>query len=496
VSGYRTPGGLGAAVFIAFLAVINPDPAVRAGGEEGRRCQGSVPEYLWTAPISGSSRALLLPRPDLPVRVSDRNLEAYDGDSGTLRWSLSADGAREVRIEDAGAFGLIVQQRFDRPPPVSGMTTGRSYRLRAIDPRTGAVLWDTDQVAGDCICIEALSEAGRLLLLVRSTDGGSALVALSLAEGDVIWETGLAPLPDVEFGIRPDPARWYVASNGILYRTDRREPTLSVAAIALESGDLQWVGYLAGEEAGSDLLLNSTGEVLCAAGENLYRLDRRSGAILWTFRGRWRPREVRSPWLLVQTAEGNRLQMVHVNTGEERWRSPARAAIPSAAPVIWSSEGVLSPEAGGGAALWSVSNGRSVENNRGGYRSLRGAQETIVAWDDGLLFVMQSPSGGTLLRLDARARQMWSVPLPASADGAPGPAVISHPGQDRGEGAIALAARGEGEGCELVLYDCSTGTELARDGLDPEAPYVVSDPGTRKFFYLTADAHLVAAGRR
>ena|GEM_PF-2182679 len=460
----------------------------------GRRLQ-DVPPRLWSTPVTGSTEALLLPRPGLLVRLTGQVIEGYDTATGRRRWNLPREGARGVRVVAADDGTVVVLQRFDRPPPSSGLVSGASYRLRTVTPGEGTIGWDTGAVAGDCISVSIASAADRLLLLVRTDAGESALFALSLEQGRVVWEAGFAPLPGTDGNRTPDFDHWYAIEDDVLYRLDRREPTLAVSALSLESGDLRWVGYLSGEAGGPDHRIFCFEGNLLVSGENLSSLDPVNGAIRWSLEGRWEPLELKAPWLLAGTAEGDRLQMLHAVTGEERWRSAPRVEIPAGAPVVWNAEGILSPAPGGAATLLSATTGRDVEESRGAYRPLRNGIEMIAAYAGGLVFVTLSDQGGAMVRLDARANRLWNVPLPGYAGSPLHPALVSAPLAGAGNGAVAVVVTGTDQACALMICDLAGGAELARYALEPGQPLFVAEPAAGRLYFIDAGGELAAAGR-
>ncbi len=482
----RRVGRATAAVMVALVGTLGAD--MPAGGQE---VPGSI---VWSTAVEGRSVALIMPLPGAPVRIGERSVEGYDADTGTVRWTMPREGDAALHLSgEAGTGRILVRQRFDRPPPTSGRTTGRSWRLRMIDHRTGATVWDTDPVAGDCISAGIVEGRDTILLLVRDETGAGTLVARSASNGEIRWTAGYGALPDVPFGEQPETERWYATSEEVLYRIDRREPTVSVAALALADGALRWVGYLGAESAGENLVLDATAGLLLATGADLHRLNASSGAVLWTVHGRWMPIEIRAPWVLLQAGDGSRLQMVHLNTGAERWRSPPRLDSPLNAPVIWGEEGIVTGEGGGTAALWSVTDGRNTARSHGGYRPVRGAVEEIFAWAGGHVFVTVNTRGGTMLRTGVRAQVLWSVPLPGCADLADRTApVVSAPVAGDGAGWILVAVSPAGSGPELVRYDLGTGADVERIALDPRAPLFTVDPGARRIYVCGPDGQVKA----
>lgn len=163
-------------------------------------------------------------------------------------------------------------------PPVLGdgrlVVVGRSS-VAALDPETGDTLWSVDRATGTG---GAPALAGDLVLFVEGQGEEAALVAVTAAEGELVWRTGLdAHAPG---GVTVEGGRAFVAS---------RAGTLH--AVDVEDGSVEWT--LPEDRSGRrfESAPAVAGGLVLVTGQNrqdrtsfLHAIDEESGERSWGYR--------------------------------------------------------------------------------------------------------------------------------------------------------------------------------------------------------------------
>jgi len=435
-------------------------------------------EQLWEQDLEGTTERLQMVGEDVVIRTSNRSIEARAVETGNLIWSVARDGARAVQISHAaGSPWIMILHRFDRPPPSSGRSEGSSWRLSLYREDAPEPIWVSSTEEGDALDGWLIPEQDRIALLVRNDQGKGTLTVRTLTSGRGEWNLEYGIIDAVPLDERVDGATYFTTSDNLLFRVDRREPTISLAAHDLSNGDLKWVGYLRGED--SRLRLISRDGNLFATGRMFTAIDPATGSVLWQHEEPWELNEARPPWLLVRHVDGGRLQLIHLNSGEKRWRSAPRTAAGIASVVGWFQEGLLIGSERGETALYGISDARRQDTERARYRAPgRGETEQVHVLTDGLLFVRTGPGGNVILRTDTRGGTRWltdlSVPgLPTRGErrGGEGPATPTPAGLavDGSGGTLWVTGQAAG-GPVIVPVDLLNGREgesLALNGMEP-----------------------------
>lgn len=138
------------------------------------RVVGDVPGYAVEAAVSDGSGPGTL----LAMGSADAVLRAYDAD-GTLRWrTVTRTGGQRFLAEVAGTV-LVMTGVGD---------------VRGLDAATGATLWrwdGTEATGGyseDHYVSQTFTDGESVLLVTENGSGGTGLVALDAASGEVVWE--------------------------------------------------------------------------------------------------------------------------------------------------------------------------------------------------------------------------------------------------------------------------------------------------------------------
>ncbi len=400
------------ALSLVFIAL--PITQSRADGSAVPKAGGgdqSASERIWDRELDGRTESLQIVGNDTVVRLSNRSVEAYVIETGSLIWSIARDGAGSVMISDVeGTPFIVLLHRFDRPPPTSGLAEGTSWRVSVYRHDATEPVWESGQREGDAIGCWPVPDHGRIIVLVRNDGEGGSLSAISLLDGAFLWDVEYGDLDSVPHGERAPQAQYFTTAGDRLFRVDRRERTVSLAAHDLSDGSLKWVGYLQGEER--DLRLTTRDGRLYVTGAMFTSIDPESGSVLWQISEPWMPLDERMPWMLACHPDGTRLQLIHVNSGEERWRSPTRISGSIASIISWFPEGLLVGGERGETTLYGVVDANKISSERTRYQGPgRSGVEKIFALPDGLLFVRSGPRGSLILRTDTRGGTTWQTEL-------------------------------------------------------------------------------------
>ncbi len=434
------------------------------------------------------------------VRLSDRSVEARAVATGELIWSTARDGAHSVQISGAaGTPWIAILTRFDRPLPSSGRAEGTSWRLSLFRDDASGPVWVSRTGEGDAPGCWLMPDQDRIAVFVRDERGNGTLVVFSLSDGARAWSLEYGPVDEVPPGEWVADEKYFTTSGDRLFRVDRREETLIVDAHDLSNGDLKWVGYMSGERAG--LRLMSREEDLFATGRKLTAIDPASGLVLWQHRVPWVPIESRPPWMLVRDVDGSHFQLIHVNSGEERWRSTPQAAVGTVGVAGWFPEGLLVGGERGETVLYGISNGRRQDTERARYQAPgREGIERIFVLPDGLIFVRTGPQGNLVLRTDARGGTRWqttlSVPgLPVAREryGRERQVVSSPVGlMEDGTGGSLWVTGDAPPGPVLVQVDLLTGREGESLAISGDEPFFAVCGSRSTVILVAADGRLSA----
>ena len=146
------------------------------------RVVGDVPGYVVEPAVSDGSGSGTL----LAMGTADAVLRAYDAD-GTLRWrTVTRTGGQRFLAEVAGTV-LVMTGVGD---------------VRGLDAATGATLWrwDGTEATGGYSEVHYVSQTftdgESVLLVTENGSGGTGLVALDAASGEVVWEQHGDTTPD------------------------------------------------------------------------------------------------------------------------------------------------------------------------------------------------------------------------------------------------------------------------------------------------------------
>ena len=146
------------------------------------RVVGDVPGYVVEPAVSDGSGSGTL----LAMGTADAVLRAYDAD-GTLRWrTTTRAGGQRFLAEVAGTM-LVMTGVGD---------------VRGLDAATGATLWrwdGTEATGGyseDHYVSQTFTDGESVLLVTENGSGGTGLVALDAASGEVVWEQHGDTTPD------------------------------------------------------------------------------------------------------------------------------------------------------------------------------------------------------------------------------------------------------------------------------------------------------------
>ncbi len=453
---------------------------------------------LWERAVSDRTESLQVFSGTSLVRIGTRTIDGFEAATGAPTWTVARDGAAAVQVwEVAGAPYVALLRRFDRPPPASGLIEGTSYCLHVVKSETGTLVWNTGIVSGDCQYAEAYPEQDRLIAVLRSDEGTCTIAAFTLSAGGRLWEIELGDIEALGFGESLQASRYYGVAGDRLFRVDRRERTISVSAHDLRSGDLRWVSYLEGEQ--KDVVLSPHDDILYAIGRNFCCIDPRTGAVQWVLRGAWLPVEERTPWLFVCRADGSRIQLVHRNTGEERWRSTPRTRDPLV--IIWTPAGVLVGESRGRTALWAVVDGKRIARQGTRYRApSRNDFEDAFPLSDGMLFVLTGARGSEILRVGQTGDTRWRAEIEAPprmlvADiverWGGEPLVLAGADADRDPESVWVVSTVGGQ-AGLRRVDLATGAGVEEVSIDPANPVFAADRMSHRLFFIDPYGKLVA----
>lgn len=490
---------LAVSMLILAVPIVQPRATSAAAPAEVVGTQ-SGGERIWDRELDGRTEFLQMVGDDTVVRLSNRSVEAYAVETGDLIWNAARDGAGSVMIsEAAGTPFIVLLHRFDRPPPTSGRAEGTSWQVSVYRRDAAGPVWESGPREGDALGCWPIPDHDRIIILVRNDGDSGSLFAVALRSGDFLWDVEYGELDEVPHGERAPSGRYFATDGERLFRVDRRERTVSLAAHDLSNGELKWVGYLQKEE--SDLRLTARDGHLYATGAMLTSIDLASGSVLWQLAEPWVPLDERMPWMLARHLDGSRLQLIHVNSGEERWRSPPRITAGPVSIVSWFPEGLLVGGERGATTLYAMVDANRISSERARYKaSGRSDTEKIFALPDGLLFVRSGPKGNLVLRTDTRGDARWqtelSVPGPGTGGGGSEGAerFFSPPVgiEADGTGGSLWIAGSTGVERMVTRVDLQTGEEWESHALLRSEPiFVVSDVHS-VIVFIAADGKLAA----
>jgi outer membrane protein assembly factor BamB len=195
------------------------------------------------------------------VGTSDGRLATFDAATGAKKWEARLTG--EVLARPAVAAQAVVVRTVDG-------------HLRALSPEDGRELWTDDEAVPRLTLRGTAPPVIAGDTVVCGFDNGK-VAAYGLANGDVLWETALAPprgrtelerLVDIDGAVRVSGRDVFAA--GFQGR---------VAMLALDSGQVWW-----GRDLSSHRGLEVDGETLyvTAADGSIQALRRRDGTPVWT----------------------------------------------------------------------------------------------------------------------------------------------------------------------------------------------------------------------
>lgn len=461
----------------------------------------SAVSTIWEREIPDETEYLEVISDKIVIRVGSAVIEGYDTVTGELKWGMRRDGATAVhfhKIENSP--NLLVLSRFNRPTPESGMIEGNSYRLSLLQQEEGTLLWDTGAVLGDCLNVEAIPDSDRALLLVRGDDGSGKLFVLVLSDGSNVWDIDFRELEEVPSGESLQVQKYYTVGDGRLFRIDRRERVISVAAHDLMDGNLRWVGYLRDET--EDVVINRFGRALYITGRNLSCMDPASGVIRWHMENGWLPLIEQEPWLLLHLPGKDRLQLVQSETGQEQWRSEPSVAINATSSISWNPNGILTGESRGVTTLLNRVDGKRISRGKPQYpASSRRTREEVFTLSEGLLFLQVGSKRSTVLRVDGRGVVRWEVELspPAVPDeilrGEAGRGrLYTVPGEGAGvlwAGSIWVVSSKDGEAV-LERVDLGSGKSGGIVNVLATRPVFAASDMNRHVYYVSRNGKLVA----
>ncbi len=490
------------AIFLFPLLAVSSWPDIYSGDHSSDR--GSSPRQvtrLWERAVADRTEKIESISKATVVRIGSRTIDGYDSENGQPKWSVARDGASSVLIKEIpGSSNIIVMRNFDRPPPSSGLRDGSSYGLHYLNADTGNMFWNTGIVSGRCLSVQVVAEKNRVVTIFRSDSGSGSIEALSLSSGQREWRLDLGEIEEADSEHVISTDRHYSIISDRLFRVDRRERTISVSSHDLENGDLKWVGYLKGEE--EDLRLSTTGELLFATGEKIFRIDRGSGGVQWMLDDPWLPVKEQNPWLLALRSDGSRIQLIHRNSGEERWRSAPRIASDNPLAICWTQSGILIGESRGRTTLWAMIDGRRIARESNRYRApSRNDYEYAKVLSGGILFVKIGSRGSELLRVNERGETSWSLQIAApprsffsSGNRLTGDDLfhLSGAGSDGDPAVLWLVTSLEGNAA-IQMVDLPAGNIGGSVQINTELPAFSVDSEKNRVFFIDAEGMLVAS---
>jgi len=369
-----------------------------------------------------------------------------------------------------------------------------------VQSETDTLVWNTGIVSGDCQYAEAYPQQDRLIAVLRSEEGNCTIAAFALSAGGRLWEIELGDVEALGFGESLQASSYYGVAGDRLFRVDRRERTISISAHDLGSGDLRWVSYLEGEQR--DIVLFPHGDILYAVGKNSYCIDPGTGTVQWVLRGAWLPVEERTPWLLVCRADGSRIQLVHRNTGEERWRSTPRISTQDPLAITWMPAGVLVGESRGRTALWAVVDGKRIARQGTRYRApSRNDFEDAFPLSDGMFFILTGSRGSEILRVGETGDTRWMAVIEAPPRMLVSdiverwggePFVLAGADADRNPESVWVVSTVGGQ-AGLQRVDLNSGANVEEVSINPANPVFTADRMSHRLFFINPSGKLVAA---
>lgn len=435
------------------------------------------------------------------VRIGSRTIDGYNSEDGQPKWSVTRDGALSVLVEKIpGSSNIVVLRNFDRPPPLSGLRDGSSYSLHYLNADSGDMFWNTGIVSGQCQSAQIIAEKNRIVIILRSDSGVGSIDVLSLMSGQREWDLDLGEIEEVDSEHVFSTDRHYSVISDGFFRVDRRERMLSVSSHDLENGDLKWVAYFRGE--GEDLRLTATGELLFATGGMSYRIDRGNGSVQWNLDDPWLPVKEQNPWLLTLRSDGGRIQLIHRNSGEERWRSSPRIASGNPMAICWTQDGILVGESRGRTTLWGMVDGRRIARESNRYRApSRNDYEYAKALSSGMLFVQVGSRGSEVLRVNERGETSWSLQIAAPPRSFLSSKSLlteddlfhlSGAGSD-GDPTVLWLVTSLGGNTGIQMVDLRAGRIGGSVQINSELPAFSVDSDKNRIFFIDADGMLVAS---
>jgi len=194
------------------------------------------------------------------VGTQDGEVHAYDAASGGERWV--AQVSSEVLAAPVSQEGIVVVRSID----------GRVFGL---DAGTGRRIWIYDHA------VPLLTLRGNSRPLIRAGqvfigyDGGQ-VVALSLADGSLVWEQPVVSTEgrsELERLADIDGQLVYVAADLLVASYKSR-----LASLAADSGRLLWFKDIA---SATGVTIDRVNLAVTDSEDNVWLLDRRNGSTLW-----------------------------------------------------------------------------------------------------------------------------------------------------------------------------------------------------------------------
>lgn len=260
---WTTQAGAGSEEDYLKLSPLVSGGKVFAVGSEGRvgAYEADTGRSLWQvqteAPISsapGSGDGLVL------VGTQDAEVLALDESSGEIVWRARVSS--EVLSPPQASRGIVVARTVDG-------------RLFGLDAQQGSQLW----VYGETVPVLTLRGTSAPLLTGNRVICGFAngkLVALTLSQGELIWEARIAePRGRTELERLVDISGELKADQGVVYAASFQG---RIAAVEIETGRALW-GRDISSYAGFDLDANNL--YVTDDEGRVIALDRRDGNLLW-----------------------------------------------------------------------------------------------------------------------------------------------------------------------------------------------------------------------
>jgi hypothetical protein len=436
-----------------------------------------------------------------PIAVGEEGAFCFNPATGSQLWRAERGGAQEMLVFDVpGSRQAVLLYRSGREVSSRGEPLGASWAVYLYDCTTGQGRWRTAPAEGDAFFVLPRPESDRLLVAVRAADGRGTLFALALQDGRPIWQNDLGPVPPRPYGTDIDPSTLLVTLGERLLLLDRGERPPTVKAVAVGSGDLQWLTFLEGEEGEEPgLRLGVCAGRPYVVGRGFHRLSERDGAVLWSRPEPWQAVGFRGEFFLLRRGDGERLQTFGSEDGQPGWSREQRLIAGEGTAVIWTSNGVLVGESGGRSTLIDPDRGRMLRGREARFRLTAGRElEWALTADEGLVFVHAAEDATRLwgTRMDGSDR--WNLELGVLPGIGSGPAAYEdHPlivtRDPDGTRPVLWLVAGGSQGPLFTGIDMEAGQVLLQLPIGATHPLFAVDPVTRRLFYIDPRRILVGA---